>query len=839
MGRNLRSETMNPEVSGVYHCFNQFAQQSFLAGIDPVTGHDYSFRRTWLQRELAGLAGEFAIDILLYALMANHYHLLLRNRPDLVAEWDDFEVLMRWERIVNRVWRPDDSGQIPGLDWTPNWNQMQRALHDEAHLKTLRLRLSDPSWMIRLWCQSFSRYANKQTGHRGACYQGRFDSVPLVDDAALLACAMYIDLNPIRAGAASMPESAEFSSAHDRILGRAARSHRATASGLILPDADRLPVELAYADADDPDHWLAPLANPSGAKLAAILRDWFPEADTIEWASFGTDAEVVASLRAFLEQRSAAQASGEALESGLSPEAAFTVATPAATPWVASADALAAAEDCDSLAGTANTGRVEVTLAIGNRNAETALECVTQVPAGTTASASIEADVEVAVSLDANATVPSASAVSRRNWLEFSTASQSLAECRSAAASSFVAPSETMENVSSGPPSEPRPSYWASNSPPLVSLTGSTDAWTSRALGLAAGSLVSRSEGLECEPRVATRVPEARVRSRLIEKPRCSHARPICVIPGRLAWCAVRAAPWRRRSVEVLFLERPVFRVAGVKSRADAPAESAHVEARSRLALNSLPRPGEPLDGIQFPAHGSIEGEVGDASWRTTRESPVDDARTGGAARIWCVAGTVVIGPPPGRRSRPIPEQHLERWKNFQSARARPRPRAACDGLLDMTIDEYLEALDWAGRLLRRGKFGAIPSGAPPILERLECVTHGSLPPAPEGVLESVSEATATLVSPKARTENSLEAGDASQGDPSQEPPTTAEEWPADAPAVLRTSGIRASAFVDLLTRFSALFRTVAGSAGSVERFLAKLGRRSGKSVANGAAAFD
>jgi hypothetical protein len=45
--------------------------------------------------------------------------------------------------------------------------------------------------------------------------------------------------------------------------------------------------------------------------------------------------------------------------------------------------------------------------------------------------------------------------------------------------------------------------------------------------------------------------------------------------------------------------------------------------------------------------------------------------------------------------------------------------RASDKGLLSMTLDEYLQLLDWSGRQLRAGKRGAIPANLAPILERL------------------------------------------------------------------------------------------------------------------------
>jgi hypothetical protein len=48
-----------------------------------------------------------------------------------------------------------------------------------------------------------------------------------------------------------------------------------------------------------------------------------------------------------------------------------------------------------------------------------------------------------------------------------------------------------------------------------------------------------------------------------------------------------------------------------------------------------------------------------------------------------------------------------------------PGQRASDKGVLPMSLDEYLQLLDWTGRQLRQDKRGAIPSELPPILERL------------------------------------------------------------------------------------------------------------------------
>lgn len=49
-------------------------------------------------------------------------------------------------------------------------------------------------------------------------FESRFVSQALLDESALLACAVYVDLNPVRAGIADTPEKSDHTSIRQRLI---------------------------------------------------------------------------------------------------------------------------------------------------------------------------------------------------------------------------------------------------------------------------------------------------------------------------------------------------------------------------------------------------------------------------------------------------------------------------------------------------------------------------------------------------------------------------------------------------------------------------------------------
>jgi hypothetical protein len=65
--------------------------------------------------------------------------------------------------------------------------------------------------------EPIARLANAEDLCAGRFWQGRFKAVKLCDEAALLACSVYVDLNPLRAGCCQTPETSQHTSARQRI----------------------------------------------------------------------------------------------------------------------------------------------------------------------------------------------------------------------------------------------------------------------------------------------------------------------------------------------------------------------------------------------------------------------------------------------------------------------------------------------------------------------------------------------------------------------------------------------------------------------------------------------
>ena len=211
MARLARVEIFAPDEIAIVHVMNRTVRRCFLMGDDPVTGNNYDHRKVWLDEELKRLAAQFGIDLLCQAILSNHFHLVLRSRPDVVAAWKDAEVARRWLMLCPL--RKDELGQPK----EPSDPELNSIIKNPQRLAEIRSRLSDVSWWMRLLSQNIAQRANREDQEVGKFWQARYRAVRLLDEAAVLACAAYVDLNPIRAAMAETLEQSDFTSVQKRI----------------------------------------------------------------------------------------------------------------------------------------------------------------------------------------------------------------------------------------------------------------------------------------------------------------------------------------------------------------------------------------------------------------------------------------------------------------------------------------------------------------------------------------------------------------------------------------------------------------------------------------------
>lgn len=206
-----RYRQVSTEDTLYYHCVSRCVRRAFLCGKDSSTGFDFEHRRQWIVDRIKLLCSVFAIDLCAYAVMSNHYHVVIRIDAERMESWTDEEVAHRWMRIF--------SGPLLMQQYVCNADltAIELAWLKEL-LATWRQRLGNISWFMRCLNEPIARLANAEDHCTGRFWEGRFKSQALLDARAVLACMAYVDLNPIRAAMAKTPEQSDYTSIQERIL---------------------------------------------------------------------------------------------------------------------------------------------------------------------------------------------------------------------------------------------------------------------------------------------------------------------------------------------------------------------------------------------------------------------------------------------------------------------------------------------------------------------------------------------------------------------------------------------------------------------------------------------
>ena len=197
-----------------YHITSRCVRRAYLCGVDQHTGKDYEHRRAWIETRIRILSSLFDIEVCAYAVMSNHYHLVVKlnaNRLDRGIECgSDDDILMRWTAlfrgplIVQRY--------MAGVELSDPELETLRSI-----IAVYRTRLSNLSWFMKCLNEPIARQANAEDNCRGHFWEARFHSQALCSDKALLTAMAYVDLNPVRANMARTPETSTHTSISARL----------------------------------------------------------------------------------------------------------------------------------------------------------------------------------------------------------------------------------------------------------------------------------------------------------------------------------------------------------------------------------------------------------------------------------------------------------------------------------------------------------------------------------------------------------------------------------------------------------------------------------------------
>ena len=191
-----------------------------------------------LLRRAAAFSG---VELLDFALMGNHFHLLVRVPPR--EPVPDEQLADRIRTLYGD--RRGDRLLKTWADWTERGEESRVA---EAKAKLIR-RMYDLGEFVKTFKENFSRAFNQETGHAGTVWESRFHSVLVATEwNALYAVGSYIAANPFVARCS--PTAAAYAWSGYAL---AKRGDRLAQAGLVrlvqLAQGDRLPREAAEAQA--------------------------------------------------------------------------------------------------------------------------------------------------------------------------------------------------------------------------------------------------------------------------------------------------------------------------------------------------------------------------------------------------------------------------------------------------------------------------------------------------------------------------------------------------------------------------------------------------------------
>ena len=190
---------------GYYHVISRIAGQQFLMD---ATEKDV------LMRLMFNVAVFSGVEILTFALMDNHFHILVKVPR--AREIADDELVAKMRVLYGDV----KTDRLLG-EWKA-WERRGLAFKADDAKAALRRRMFDLSQFCKTLKETYSMSYNLRHAHVGTIWGSRFKSILLSPDyQTLMTVGSYIDLNPVRAEIVDTPGAYRWSGYGAAIRGNA------------------------------------------------------------------------------------------------------------------------------------------------------------------------------------------------------------------------------------------------------------------------------------------------------------------------------------------------------------------------------------------------------------------------------------------------------------------------------------------------------------------------------------------------------------------------------------------------------------------------------------------
>ncbi|MEM7100749.1 MAG: hypothetical protein AAF541_20975 [Pseudomonadota bacterium] len=215
-----RSDYVDPILAAFYHIASRCVRRGWLLGKDSYSKKNYNHRKEVLINRIKHLSRFFPVEIYAYAIMDNHFHLVLRYDPQEALTWSDEEVARRWCAVFHGL--PIEQ-TLEGPTQVSDFNAKQLLRYHEllantTQLEKCRRTLGSLSGFMKHLKQPFSVWANREDECRGHFFESRFYSGALLTEEDLLTCMAYVDLNPVAAKIARSLRQGKQTSIHERLF---------------------------------------------------------------------------------------------------------------------------------------------------------------------------------------------------------------------------------------------------------------------------------------------------------------------------------------------------------------------------------------------------------------------------------------------------------------------------------------------------------------------------------------------------------------------------------------------------------------------------------------------